>query len=452
MRPRFKESMKTLNAVEIIVRKRDNIELSTDQIYFFIDEYTADRIPDYQAAAWLMAVLLNGMTRRETVDLTMAMAQSGDTIDLSGVVPFAVDKHSTGGVGDKTSLIVLPMVAACGVPVAKMSGRSLGHTGGTIDKLESIRGFQAELSIDQFKKLAQDNQLVIAGQTANLAPADKSLYALRDVTATVPSMPLIASSIMSKKLAAGADAIVLDVKVGEGAFMRTIDEARTLAQTMVDIGVSVGKAVTALLSDMNQPLGRMAGNALEVREAIETLRGAGPPDLLEHCLVIAGHMLILSPYSDFNQLDEAKAAAMQSITDGSALAKFQGMITAQGGNANQIDRPELLPQARLQDTIAAPKSGYVAKLDARQIGRAVVDLGGGREVKGQPIDYAVGVETLCKVGNQVEAGDLLFRVHANDEKRLDMAMGWLEQHVYTISDAPVEPLPLFYETVKGRPG
>ncbi len=451
MKPSIKESMKTQNAVEIIVRKRDKIELSTDQIHFFIDAYTNERIPDYQAAAWLMAVQLNGMTRRETVDLTMAMIDSGDRIDLSDTVPFAVDKHSTGGVGDKTTLAVLPIVAACGVPVAKMSGRSLGHTGGTLDKLESIRGFQVELSIKRFKHLAKQNQLVIAGQTANLAPADKALYALRDVTATVPSIPLIASSIMSKKIAAGADAIVLDVKVGEGAFMRTIDEARLLAQTMVDIGVDAGKAVTALLTDMNQPLGITAGHTLEVREAIETLRGDGPADFHEHCLLVASHMLLLSPYSGLESEQAAREAAIKSIQDGSALRKFRDMVIGQGGDPNQVDDPSLLPQARLQDTIAATKSGYLATVNARQIGRAVVDLGGGRERKGQAIDHAVGIEALCRVGDKVEPGDLLFRLHANEEKRLSMAMGWIEQHVFAINETPVEPLPVLYATVKGKP-
>lgn len=449
---KFKESMKTLNAIEIIVRKRDKVELSTEQIYWFIQEYTAGHIPDYQAAAWLMAVQLNGMTRRETVDLTMAMADSGDRISLSGIVPFAVDKHSTGGVGDKTSLVVLPIVVACGVPVAKMSGRTLGHTGGTIDKLESFRGFQVEISPERFKQLAKDNHLVIASQTSNIAPADKALYALRDVTATVPSVPLIASSIMSKKLAGGADAIVLDVKVGEGAFTRTIDEARTLAQTMVDIGVDAGRAVTAVLADMSQPLGTTAGNTLEVREAIDTMRGEGPADFLEHCLVIAAHMLELVPNTAFyHNFEAAKQAAQQTITDGSAFTQFRHMIQAQGGDPNQVDNPYLLPQARIQDTIAASQSGYITRIDARQIGRAVVDLGGGREKKGDVIDHAVGVETLVKVGDHIEPGDLLFRLHANDENRMDMALGWIEQHVFTISPNPIDRLPQFYGTIKGHP-
>lgn len=451
MKPSIKNSMKTLNAIEIIVRKRDKVELTTEQIHWFVQAYTTGKIPDYQAAAWLMAVQLNGMTRRETVDLTTAMVQSGETLDLSDLLPFAVDKHSTGGVGDKTSLAVLPIVAACGVPVAKMSGRSLGHTGGTIDKLESIRGFRSELTTKQFRNALEKNQLVLASQTADLAPADKMLYSLRDVTATVPSIPLIASSIMSKKLAGGADAIVLDVKVGEGAFMRRIDEARELAQTMVDIGVDTGKHITALITDMNQPLGFAAGNALEVAEAVYTLRGEGPQDFLDLSITVAAHMLLLSPETPYQQLEAAKAAAQKTITDGSALQKFRDMVELQGGDPHQVDDPTLLPQARLQDTIAAPVSGYIARVDARQIGRAVVDLGGGREAKGQAIDHAVGVETLVKVGEVVEVGDTLFRLHANDETRLSMAMGWVEQHVFSISAEPVEPLPLFHATIQGTP-
>lgn len=451
MKPQVTESMKTLNVVEIIVRKRDNVEHTTEQINWLVEQYTAGNVPDYQMAAWLMAVQLNGMTRRETVDLTMAMANSGDLIDLTGVVPFAVDKHSTGGVGDKTSLVVLPIVAACGVPVAKMSGRSLGHTGGTIDKLESITGFRTELAPNEFKSAAQQNQLVLASQSGNLAPADKQMYALRDVTGTVPSLPLIAASIMSKKLAGGAQAVVLDVKCGEGAFMRTIDEARQLGQTMVDIGVDAGRHITAVITDMNQPLGIAAGNALEVVEAINTLRGDGPPDFVELCLTLAAHMLILSPYSPVKKLQEAREAAVQSIADGTALAKFRAMVEIQGGDPNQIDDPTLLPQASLSRTVNAPQSGYMELVNARQIGRAVVELGGGREKKGDVVDLAVGVETLVKVGDQVEAGDIMFRLHANDEARLDMATSWIEQNVYRISDQPVKPKTLILDTIVGKP-
>ena len=445
------QASKSHNPVDIIVHKRDNIELSTEEIYWFIQEYTAERIPDYQASAWAMAIYFNGMTRRETVDLTMAMAASGDMIDLSDAVPFAVDKHSTGGVGDKTSLAVLPIVAACGVPVAKMSGRGLGHSGGTLDKLESFTGFQVEIPIERFKELARKNHLVIAGQTANVTPADKALYALRDVTGTVPSMSLIAGSVMSKKLAAGADAIVLDVKVGEGAFMPTIEMATELAQTMVDIGVDAGKRMVAVVSDMNQPLGITAGNALEAREAVETLRGEGPEDFREHCLVIASHMLTLSPYSEHKTFEAARAAAEKSIEDGSAFKKLRIMIEAQGGDVRQVDDPSLLAQAKYQNVVEAPRSGYVAHINARGIGELVVELGGGRKKKGDPIDYAVGVETLCMVGDQVAAGKPLFRVHANGETLLEDAVQKIEQQVLTISDRGVEPLPLFYATIKGDP-
>lgn len=445
------QATKTHNPVEIIVHKRDTIELSTEEIYWFIQEYTAERIPDYQAAAWAMAVYFNGMTRRETVDLTIAMAKSGDMIDLSDAVPFAVDKHSTGGVGDKTSLVVLPIVAACGVPVAKMSGRGLGHSGGTLDKLESFTGYRVEIPIERFKELARENHLVIAGQTANVTPADKALYALRDVTGTVPSMPLIASSVMSKKLAAGADAIVLDVKVGKGAFMPTIETATELAQTMVDIGVDAGKKMVAMVSDMNQPLGITAGNALEAREAVETLQGEGPDDFREHCLVIAAHMLTLSPYSGYETFEAAREAAEKSIGDGSALEKLRTMIEAQGGDVKQVDDPSLLPQAKYRKVVEAPRSGYVTNIDARGVGEIVVELGGGRKKKGDSIDYAVGVETLCLVGDKIETGTPLFRIHASDESRLATAIQKIEQQVLAIGDETVEELPLFYATIKGDP-
>ncbi|NDJ84619.1 MAG: thymidine phosphorylase [Chloroflexi bacterium] len=440
-----------MSAVEIISLKRDKKPLSTAQINWFIAEYTADRIPDYQAAAWLMAVVLNGMTRQETSDLTLAMVRSGDQADLSDVVPYAVDKHSTGGVGDKTSLVVLPIVVACGIPVAKMSGRSLGHTGGTLDKLESIAGFQVELSIERFKQLAKENHLVIAGQTANLAPADRNLYALRDVTGTIPSIPLIASSIMSKKIASGTDAIVLDVKVGEGSFMKSLAEARGLATAMVEIGVDAGKAVTALLSDMSQPLGITAGNALEVREAIETLHGEGPNDFTDHVIEIAAQMIVLSPHSEYQTIESARDAARQAIQDGSAFGKFRTMVAAQGGDVRQVDNPELLPTAEFCETITAAQSGYIERLDALQIGQAVIDVGGGRETKGAPIDHAVGVETLHKIGDQVNRGDIVFRVHANDQARLARAIKRLHEKALAVATEPVEGRPLFYDTISGSP-
>ena len=463
MKPSNTPSIQNLNIIDIITAKRDNEqELSTEQIYWFIEHYshslkksensnTTDKFDDYQVSALLMAIFFNGMSDRETVDLTLAMAQSGDQIDLSDVIPFAVDKHSTGGVGDKTSLAVLPIVAACGVPVAKMSGRGLGHTGGTVDKLESITGFQVEVSTEKFKELAQQNGIVIVGQSANLAPADKGLYALRDVTATVESIPLIASSIMSKKLAAGADAVVLDVKVGEGAFAQTIEDARELAGKMVKIGVGAGRAMTAVISDMNQPLGYTAGHSLEVREAIETLRGESSPDFHEHCLTIASHMIVLSPYSDYQTFETAREAVEKSLHDGSALEKLRLMVEGQGGDVRQVDDPSLLPQASLQETISANQSGYIAQINALQVGRVIMTLGGGREKKGDKIDHAVGIETLVKVGDEVSAGEPLFRLHANDQAKLDLARNLVEQHCFSITPEPVEPLTLIHDVIAEKP-
>jgi pyrimidine-nucleoside phosphorylase len=439
-----------MHITEIIIRKRDGGELSTDEINWFIENYTAGKVKDYQAAALCMTIFFNGMSRREISDLTLAMARSGDQIDLSDVVPFAVDKHSSGGVGDKTSLVVLPIVAACGVPVAKMSGRGLGHTGGTIDKLEAISGFQVEFSKEEFKRLAHENGLVLAGQSADLAPADKALYALRDVTGTVDSLPLIASSIMSKKLAAGADAIVLDVKTGKGAFMPTVDGARDLAKTMVEIGVDAGRKMVALISDMNQPLGKMAGLALEVREAIETLQGNGPADFTEHCLTVAAHMLHLAPNSGLATFEEARAAVEESLRNGSAFERFHGMVAGQGGDVRQVENPDLLPQAQLIETIAAPQNGYLAELSALEVGIAVLHLGGGRERKDDPIDFAVGVETHHKIGDEIHAGDPLFTLYANDASKLAEVKARLEG-VAVLSDSPVEPLPLFYDTITGNP-
>lgn len=434
-----------MRVTDIIAKKRDGENLTAEEISWFIQEYTREQIKDYQAAAWLMAVFIRGMSREETVALTQAMAQSGDMVDLSDVLDFAVDKHSSGGVGDKTSLVVLPIVAACGVPVAKMSGRGLGHTGGTIDKLESIEGFRVELSEADFKDIARKHGLVLAGQSYNLAPADKLLYALRDVTATVNSTPLIASSIMSKKLASGADGIVLDVKVGHGAFMQTVEEARELAQTMVNIGVDAGRKMTALISDMNQPLGVAAGLAVEVKEAISTLRGEGPADFEEHCLVVAAHMLKLANQGTF---EDCLTRAKNAVADGSAFDRFRQMVTAQGGNVAQIDHPEKLPQAGLMATLIAPENGYIQMVDALAVGMGVVDLGGGRMTKTDPIDHAVGIFTHVKVGQQVKAGDVLFTVLANNEAKLEQAKKTL-QNAVTLSANPVEPLPLFYDTLEG---
>ena len=431
-----------MRAVDIIIRKRDRGELTREEIRFFVDGIAAGSIPDYQAAAWAMAVLLNGMTPRETTDLTLAMAQSGEVLDLSGVVKIAVDKHSTGGVGDKTSLVVLPAVAACGLPVGKMSGRGLGFSGGTLDKMESIPGYRVDLSTEEFERQLKEIGLVLCGQSKDLAPADGKLYALRDVTGTVQSIPLIASSVMSKKIAGGAHAVVLDVKVGNGAFMSNLKDARMLADLMVKIGELAGRKVVALLSDMNQPLGCAVGNALEVREAIDTLRGGGPDDFREHCLRVAVRMLALGEVAADEQA--GRALAEQSLADGSALAKFRQLVGAQGGDVSYVDDPAKLPRAALVEVVNAPRSGSLSQVQARSVGEASVALGAGRAQKGDPVDHAVGFVIHHKVGDRVEKGEPLFTVHASDQKRLDAAIASvLAAHV--IVDHPVPPLPLFYE-------
>ncbi len=433
-----------MRAVDIIIKKRDGGELTREEIEFFIKGYTRGEIPDYQAAAWAMAVLLNGMKLREITDLTLAMAFSGEVIDLSQVVPLAVDKHSTGGVGDKTTFVVEPVVAACGLPVGKMSGRGLGFSGGTIDKLESIPGIRTNLTTAEFINQLREIGLVLTGQSADLAPADGKLYALRDVTGTVQSIPLISSSIMSKKIAGGAKAIVLDVKVGLGAFMRDLAEARVLAETMTLIARLSERKAVALLSDMNQPLGFAVGNALELREALETLQGGGPADFKEHCLVVASHMLNLG--GKVSGEAEGRALAESALADGRALQRFRALVEAQGGQVEYIDHPERLRQARLIETVAAPHSGYLQTIHARIVGETVVGLGGGRARKGDLIDPAVGVIIHHKVGDWVAEGQPLFTVHANDEARLSEArQQLLEAHIW--SQEPVPALPLFYEVI-----
>ncbi|MBN2556047.1 MAG: thymidine phosphorylase [Anaerolineales bacterium] len=436
-----------MRAVDIITKKRDGETLSREEIDFFIRGFTGGEIPDYQAAAWAMAVLLRGMSGEETANLTMAMANSGDTLDLSSVVRIAVDKHSTGGVGDKTTLVVEPMVAACGVPVGKMSGRGLGFTGGTLDKMESIPGYDVNLTTTEFLAQLADVGLVLCGQTADLAPADGKMYALRDVTGTVPSTPLIASSVMSKKIAAGAQAIVLDVKVGLGAFMHAIDDAIELAETMVEIGCRAGRDVVALISDMNQPLGCAVGNALEVREAIDTLRGGGPEDFREHCLVVAGHMLVLG--GAYDTLEEARQAAETSLIDGSALDKFKQLVIAQHGDPGVVEHPEKLPSAPIIRTVEAPLSGYLARIHAMEVGLTSVVLGAGRSKKGDPVDHAVGIEILYKVGGAVKQGNPLFIVHAHDESSFSTAASRLLAAHEIVRD-PVPTLPLFYKTITAR--
>ncbi len=438
-----------MRAADIIARKRDGAELSTDEIKFFIQAYTEGAIPDYQASAWLMAVYIRGMSRRETIDLTMAMVNSGEVLNLSDVLPVSVDKHSSGGVGDKTTLVVLPLVAACGVPVAKMSGRGLGFSGGTLDKLESIKGYRVALTQDEFREHARKYGIVLAGQSANLAPADGKLYALRDVTGTVSSLPLIASSIMSKKIAAGADAIVLDVKVGLGAFMTHVDEAEQLARLMVDIGKGVGRRVVALLSDMNQPLGCAVGNALEVVESIDSLHGKGPQDFREHCLAVAAHMLRLARNNTGEYaMAECLAEAAENLDNGKAFQKFRLLVEAQGGDVSMLDDPGKLPKASIVETLTAAQSGYVEQLNALQVGMASIDLGAGRERKEDKIDHAVGLIVHKKVGDAITAGEPTFTLHANDRDRLEQARKRL-MNTIVVSNRPTAPLPTFYDTIEG---
>ncbi len=430
-----------MRAVDVIINKRDKRELSKEEIDYFISEYACGDIPDYQAAALAMAILLNGMTSRETKDLTLAIAYSGDVLDLSGVVKVAVDKHSTGGVGDKTTLVVGPLVAACGLPVGKMSGRGLGFSGGTLDKLESIPGFRANLSTDEFLQQLKEIGLVVTGQSADLAPADGKLYALRDVTGTVQSIPLIASSVMSKKIASGAQVILLDVKIGNGAFMKNLEDARTLAVLMVEIGKQLERKTAALLSDMNQPLGTAVGNALELKEAIETLKGGGAPDFVEHCLVVAGYLLAMG-----GKAPDAKVGyklAENALKLGKGLDLLRKMIQAQGGDVLYIDEPERLPGARLVEDVKAPRSGWLKGVHARLVGESAVLLGGGREKKEDKIDYGVGILVHKKVGDKVEAGDVLFTIYANDADKSAFAYSRLLEAVQW-SDEAVDPLPLFY--------
>jgi pyrimidine-nucleoside phosphorylase len=434
-----------VRAVDIIRKKRDGLSLTSDEIDFFINGFTRGDIPDYQTAAWLMAVVWRGMDPRETADLTMAMARSGDMLDLSPVAPFVMDKHSTGGVGDKTTLVVGPLVAALGLPVAKISGRGLGFSGGTLDKLESIPGFRIGLSQAEFLAQLRDVGLVVAGPTAELAPADGKLYALRDVTATVESIPLIASSIMSKKIAGGANAIVLDVKVGHGAFMKTEAEACRLAETMVEIGKSVGRQVTAVVSDMSQPLGQAVGNALEIKEAVATLHRAGPADFTEHCLIIAAEMLLLAGRA--GSLAEARARLEQTLRTGTAYSKLRAMVVAQGGDPAVIDEPDRLPRAALVVEVAAPRAGYLAGINAMEFGLTAVALGAGRAKKGDPVDYAVGIVVGPKVGDLVAAGQTLFTLHANDPARLAVARDRLLA-AYAWSDQPVVPPPLVHWIIR----
>lgn len=402
-----------MRMVDLIAKKRDGGTLSKQEIEFIIEGYTRGEIPDYQLSAWAMAVFFKGMTAEEVANLTMSMTLSGDTLDLSQIQGIKVDKHSTGGVGDTTTVILAPLVAAAGIPVAKMSGRGLGHTGGTIDKLESIPGFHVELSAQEFIHNVNEFKVAIIGQSGNLTPADKKLYGLRDVTATVNSIPLIASSIMSKKIAAGADAIVLDVKTGAGAFMKSIDEAKALASVMVDIGRELGRKTVALISDMSQPLGYAVGNSLEIKEAIDTLRGEGPEDLTRLVLTLGAHMVVLGGKAhDFGQ---AYSMLEELIRNGKALEKLKQLVSAQGGSVDVIDHPEKLPKAQFQIEVPAPADGYIHAIQAEEIGTAAMMLGAGRQTKESSIDLAVGVVLTKKVGHAVRKGETIAVLHTNQE-------------------------------------
>jgi pyrimidine-nucleoside phosphorylase len=401
-----------LRTVDLIRKKRDGGELSAEELRFLIEGYCRGDIPDYQMAAWAMAVYFRGMSPAETADLTLIMAESGDRMDLGAIGGIKVDKHSTGGVGDKTTIALAPLVAAAGVPVAKMSGRGLGHTGGTIDKLESIPGFRVEMAADRFIDQVNQHGIAVISQSGNITPADKKLYSLRDVTATVNSIPLIASSVMSKKIASGADGIVLDVKMGGGAFMKTWEEAAQLAQAMVDIGLRVGRETVALITGMDEPLGYAVGNALEVREAIDLLKGDGPADLKELCLALGAQMLVLGGRA--STAEQARTALEELIASGKALKKLKEFIAAQGANPTIVDRPELLPRARWQIAVKAQASGYVTRIAAEEIGLAAMRLGAGRATKDSGIDLSVGVILRKKIGDAVAEGDLLAELHAGE--------------------------------------
>lgn len=432
-----------MRMVDLISKKRHNIELTTAEIEWIINGYTNKEIPDYQMSALLMAIVFNDMTKAERLALTQAMVNSGEVVDLSAIEGVKVDKHSTGGVGDKTSLILGPLVASMGVPVAKMSGRGLGHTGGTLDKLESISGMKIEIEMDQFIQQVNDIKLAIIGQTGNLAPADKYLYALRDVTGTVESIPLIASSIMSKKIAAGADAIVLDVKFGAGAFMKTLDDAKELATAMVEIGRDAGRETVAFLTDMNQPLGFAIGNALEVKEAIETLSGNGPKDLEELVLQLASHMVVLAKKAA--NTEQAYAQLKEKLQNGEALQKFKEFVAAQGGDTSQIENPELLPTASSVIPVTATEAGYVEKIDALSIGIAAMKLGAGRATKEDTIDMGVGVVLNKKVGEAINQGDVLAYVHTNQADSQE-AIEYIKK-AYEISSSSVCSPTLIYDII-----
>lgn len=434
--------VRSMRMVDLIEKKRDGKELSENEIKWVIDRYTANEVPDYQMSAFLMATFFTDMTDKEITAMTLAMAHSGEVIDLSSIAGVKVDKHSTGGVGDTTTLILAPLVASVGVPVAKMSGRGLGYTGGTLDKLEAIPGFKIELSEDEFIQLVNESQVAVIGQSGNLAPADKKLYALRDVTATVNSIPLIASSIMSKKIAAGADAIVLDVTTGDGAFMKNLEDARRLAKTMVRIGALANRQTMAVISDMSQPLGEAIGNSLEVVEAIETLQGEGPADLLEMCYVLGSQMVVLAKKAD--TLVAARQMLEESLTSGKALAKFKEMIQNQGGDVTVVDHPERLLSAAYQIPVFAKQTGVVTKLVANELGIAAMMLGAGRKTKDEAIDHAVGLKLHKKIGEEVAVGETLLTIYSNTTEVAEV-VALIEANI-EIGDTSKEP-PLIHEII-----
>ena len=434
-----------MRAVDLRAAKRDGRELTREEISWLIQSYVDGEVKDYQISAWLMSIYFSGMTARETADLTMAMVESGTRLDLSSLGEFVGDKHSTGGVGDKTTLVVAPLVAAAGVPVAKMSGRGLGFSGGTIDKLESIQGFRTQLSAEEFIEIARRTRLVVVAQSPDLAPADGLLYALRDVTATIESIPLIASSIMSKKIAAGATGVVLDVKVGAGAFMKTMESTRELATMMRDIGSNVGLQVRAVISGMDQPLGWAVGNALEVREAVQTLRGEGPSDLLEVSTTLGAHLLHMAGKA--TSVEEGTERLKETLLSGRALAKFREFVEGQGGESRFINDLSLLPQAPLHVEVPSAKAGYITSIDAETIGRASVEIGAGRAVKGAAIDHAVGFVLHKKIGDSVAAGESLATVHAASEDAVEMALRSVRS-AFRVAQDRVEPLPTVLEVIQ----
>lgn len=431
-----------MRMVDLIEKKRDGGTLSEKEIQYIIEEYTKNQIPDYQMSALLMAIFYEDMTDEEITALTLAMANSGEVIDLSSIEGIKVDKHSTGGVGDTTTLILAPLVASVGVPVAKMSGRGLGYTGGTLDKLESIPGFKIELSEEEFIRVVNESQVAVIGQSGNLAPADKKLYALRDVTATVNSIPLIASSIMSKKIAAGADGIVLDVTTGDGAFMKSLEDARRLAHTMVRIGKLANRQTMAVISDMSQPLGEAIGNSLEVVEAIETLQGKGPEDLVEMCYALGSQMVVLAKKAE--TLEEAHQMLQEALESGVALDKFKEMIRNQGGDATIVDEPERLLTAKYEVELPAKESGVVTQLVANELGIAAMMLGAGRRTKEEAIDHAVGLKLHKKVGESVQEGESLLTIYSNTEE-IDEVKELIYANI-SIGDAG-EELPLIHEII-----